>query len=199
MACKWARWPIAGTERHTWPHGGCIRKGVGMSQPRSLKQITVYAIEIGGLLVLVDRNGERISRAIQRNEIIGGRSEEILAKWQWAAVVKTMAASSQRCHQSHTNCPWARKADSLASSCRNRRRFRSPPLRGRQRFESYSTSTWRDACKRLSMQGANRVRRHRWNGWVRWSHTVANNHNKKRGGRYSYESYCNSETNHVAH
>lgn len=170
-----------------------------MNQPRSLKQITVHAIEIGGMLVLVDRHGERISRAIEWKEIIGGRSEKILAKWQWNAVAKRMAASSQRHHQSHTNCPWARKADSLASSFRIRRRFRSPPVRRRQRFESYTTSSWSDACKRLSMQGTNRSRRHRWNGWVRWSHTVANNHNKKKGGRYSYESYCNSETNHVAH
>ena len=56
---------------------------------------------------------------------------------------------------------------------------------GEVSFESYPTTSWDDAAKRMWHQGHNRYRRHSRSGWVRWAHTVANNHNKRKGGCYA--------------
>jgi hypothetical protein len=167
-----------------------------MVKEMRLRTLTVNAIECAGQVFLIDRLGRKISRSLDPAQIEGQLQRDTLVRLQWAASVRRMQAKLKTRLSRRQLDVWMQKASSLAASFRLRRRFCRPKPVSRQRFERYLTDTWSDACTRLVMQGINRNRRHSRSGWVRWSHTVANNHNKKRGGRYSYEYYCDREANH---
>lgn len=169
-----------------------------MNLPIQLRQVTVNAIDVGNGVILVDRHGEQICRRKRLVDLQGNVPAAVLKAWQWRFAAQGMKNRlSSRC-SSRDLTPWERRTQSLAASFRLRRRFPLTKARSRQRFQRYSTHTWDDACSRLWQQGHNRFRRHARTGWERWAHTVSNNHNKRKGGRYARQSYCDSQDDHGA-
>lgn len=168
-----------------------------MTQQFRIQRVSVNAICQGDFVILIDCHGQRLSSRKRRSDIECELGASIAGQWAWRLAVRRMKDRfTGRCTL-RQKTPWQAKADNLASSFRIRARFfHSNKARSRQRFERYSTSTWEAASKRLWEQGHNRFRRHRRGGWVRWAHTVANNHNKKQGGRYANARYRDRQDDH---
>lgn len=162
-------------------------------KPLRVRTVSVNAIEHGNRIILVDRHGRSLGGRKYLADIEGALNSKSIQSWQWKIATQRMKGRlSSRC-DNQDQTPWQRRTKSLATSWRLRRTFATPRARRRQRFQAYSTQSWEEALRRLWGQGHNRMRRHSRDGWVRWSHTVSNNHNKRKGGRYACETYCNSQ------
>ena len=168
-----------------------------MSDQISVRRLTVNAIVLRDSVVLVDPCGRPLSKRKRLTEIEGILDPSAVVDWEWRESVRRMKYSLSTSNEC-LKTPWQKKTESLAQSLRIRARLPRAKARSRRRFERYSTRTWSDACKRLWTQGNNRFRRHSRNGWARWTHTVSNNHNRKKGGRYAHARYCDRQENHGA-
>jgi len=165
----------------------------------NVQQVTVNAIGSGDVVILVDRHGRPLSCKKRLSDLEGVLDYRVLRAWEWRLAVQRMKSRLSGRSGRRRMTPWKRKTQSLAASLRLRRRFSPSKARGRQRFQCYSTRTWSDAKTRLWEQGNNRFRRHSRGGWVRWAHTVSNNHNKRKGGRYANTSNCHRQDDHGTH
>ncbi len=162
----------------------------------TIQTVPVNAVMRGGHVYLIDRNGRRISSSHLLSNIVGEVSESVITKLSWDYAVRRMLSRCAGRRTAAKMSDWDRKAETLSRSFLMRRRFGAFKAKGRQRFERYKTSDWETACKRVWQQGHNRYRRHSRSGWVRWAHTVSNNHNKRKGGRYAAATYCHGQDDH---
>ncbi len=168
-----------------------------MAKQLAIRTITVNAINRGNFFILIDRRGRRLSRAFRLSDVEGYVDPVVLDEWHWKSACSRIRFRLLSRSHSRKESPWKKRVSNLAASHRMRRRLpRTKPI-SRQRFERYSTKNWNDACRRLWQQGDNRARRHSRGGWVRWAHTVSNNHNKRKGGRYGQDSYRNNNDDHA--
>ncbi len=156
------------------------------------RQVIVNAIDLGNAIVLVDRHGRRLSSEKPLSEIEGTLSSASLQQWKWRMAVQRMMSRILARTGKREQSAWEKRTSSLAASLRLRRRFKPTKANKRQRFERFKTRTWRDACIRLWQQGDSRARRYSRNGWTKWAHTVSNNHNRRKGGKYGPTYTCNS-------
>ncbi|KAA5541497.1 hypothetical protein FYK55_18235 [Roseiconus nitratireducens] len=173
-------------------------QGLRVNQhPRSpnFQTVCVQAVEVNGSLMLLDRSGKRLCGAVRQSDLGESRNLFVLNAWRWSFAIDRMKVRIKRQIDNQTVDPWTRRAGSLAQSLRIRKRFARPVPSSRRRFEAYTTATWPEAAKRLWQQGNNRRRRHERTGWVRWAHTVANNHNKRKGGCYAKDLASNHKPN----
>lgn len=168
-----------------------------MTSRPTVRTVTVHALDLGDRCVLLDRHGNRLSRPLRLSEIEGPPNPESLLAICWRSAVQRLKARLQKRCEVRQRDPWGKKTASLAASLRLRARFPAAKPVTRLRFECYSTKTWDDACPRLWEQANNRYRLHCRDGWVRWSHTVSNNHNKRKGGRYAQARYCDRQDDHA--
>lgn len=138
--------------------------------------LSITAIVVGGKATLLDRHGRRLCGVkldrlgVPDPAVIRGR---LWADWAKLAMVRAFGAS-----QKSSRDPWRRKAENMAASFRLRRR-QKPYLGGMRRLDNFSSPTWHSAALRMVQQAHNRLRRFERSGWVRWSHTVSNNQNKR--------------------
>lgn len=169
-----------------------------MTHQFRIRQLSVYAVLHGDVVILIDHLGRPISRRRRRSDFERDLAPSVPEVWAWRFAVRRMKSQfTVRCTR-RQKPPWQAKADSLAVAFRIRARSRPIKARSRQRFERYATSTWKAASKRLWEQGHNCFRRHSRSGWVRWAHTVSNNHNKRQGGRYANARYRDRQDDHGA-
>lgn len=162
----------------------------------SIRQVTLNAIDQGEFVTLLDRKGRQIGCRRRLTELEGLLDPSAIPLWQWRWAVQRMRLRLSRRNERRCRTPWEKRTDSLAKSIGLRRRDRPYQPQGRQRFQSYPTHSWPEACRRLWTQGNNRFRRHSRDGWTRWTHTVSNNHNKRKGGRYAHEAYRDRQDDH---
>lgn len=148
------------------------------------QSVTVNVIRIGKQQFLVEPSGRPICRCRSIQDICGPLAESAINHWRWRSATQRLLSRWSGDFKRHQQTPWERRCQSLVASFRFRQRSPESKPRTRQIFEKYSTANWPDAIKRLWQQGHNHFRRHCRDGWVRWSHTVSNNHNKRKGGRY---------------
>lgn len=160
-----------------------------------IQEVTVLAVVTGRGFTLLDRQGHMIGATLRATCLNGPIEPRMAEPHLWRLATARMAATSKRYNASRRENAWLRRADSLAKSFQIRGRDRSCP-HSRQRFERYSTSDWPQAVSRMYMQGINAARYHSRSGWQRWANTVANNHNKRKGGRYAAASYGDRENDH---
>lgn len=151
------------------------------------ESVSLTAVIQGERVTLVDRGGRVLGRSdrLDRLSLLDDRNR-LLTEWAWRDAIdriKTWISTRARSQKQSCN-PWQKKVQSLESSFRRRSTEHARP-RGRCRFEKYSTQTWEDAVVRLWQQGRNHYRYFSRSGWHGWAYTVANNHNKKMGGRYA--------------
>lgn len=158
-----------------------------------IQSITVPAIVVGNRAFLIDSKGRQICRSRLLTSFEGIADESVVVSWRWRLAVQRMKHRAQSHCGEQDRDPWAAKVKSLETSLRLRRTFATSRPRRRQRFEHYLTHEWPDAVHRMLEQGRNRSRRHSRDGWVRWAHTVSNNHNKRKGGRYASAIYSHSQ------
>lgn len=161
-----------------------------------IQVIPVHAVVADGQATVIDCHGRPLCRKWPLADLLGPLPLHIANQWRWCEAVRRMKARLDQRYQAASRTPWMTKAKSLAQAFKVRTRFRLPKPKGRQRFERYATTSWHSACERLAEQGYNRVRRHSRDGWIRWAHTVSNNHNKRKGGRYAHARYGNSQDDH---
>ena len=148
----------------------------------------LLAVVSGCGIILLDRHGRSIGKTIQPARLAGPIDRRSALPHLWKLAAARMTAVGQRQQSSRYPNLWLRRAESLAHSFNLRGRDHCRP-RARQKFERYPTTDWRMAVKRLWQQGHNSFRHHSRTGWHRWAVTVANNHNKRNGGRYAIASY----------
>jgi hypothetical protein len=148
-----------------------------------LVELRVVAISIGTSLTVLDRRGRRICN-LKRDRLCRRADTRILHEWRWRSAAKTQISRLLSRCKSRACDPWTVKAQNLAASVRLRS-FDLRRPRTRQRFEAYQTEDWDRAARRLWQQANNRRRVRERSGWARWSHTVSNNFNKRKGGRYA--------------
>lgn len=153
-----------------------------------LTRVSVPALVFGDRLVLVDATGNRLSKWIDADRVAVDPDPEIVSQWEWNRALTRLKAQLAGHLERQARNPWQVKCATLAKSFSLRARDLHRP-RGRCRFERYSTTTWGDAAHRLSQQAQNRARYGRRPPWVRWAQCVANNHNKRKGGRYAQARY----------
>ena len=148
--------------------------------------LVVAATISGNQVQLVDRFGRVLTDKIDRTLLGRLVKDDNTSESKWLRKLRkqlhrirprTNPASSYR-------RGWLTKCNSLSASFR-RRSFDIQRPTTRQRHENYLTHTWESAVSRLWQQGNNRKRHVTRSGWHRWSVTVANNHNKRIGGRYA--------------
>lgn len=147
-------------------------------------RVTVNVVESGAEFFLVDSHGSKIQSVTNLASISNLLDESTIREWEWANSVQRMLRRWRARLRRHCHDPWQRRCESLAASFRLRQLSLNSVATGKRHFECYSTSNWSDATKRMWRQSNNRFRRHSRNGWTRWSHTVSNNHNKRKGGPY---------------
>lgn len=169
-----------------------------MNSQIRIQPVPVHAIVLGDFVILVDRRGRPLSTRQRLSELEGALDPSVPATWAWRLAARRMKSQFLSRCGNRQKSPWETKVSTLVASFRLRGRFRPAKARTRQRFERYATHTWEAASKRLWEQGHNRFRRHARGGWVRWAHTVSNNHNKKKGGRYANARYCDRQDDHGA-
>lgn len=147
--------------------------------------LIVAATKVGDQVQLIDRQGRALTGMIDRKLLGKLVREEDASKLLWQRMVrKHLGRIKPRFAPSSPRGQWVRKCNSLAASFLRRSGDMQRP-KSRQRHEEYSTKTWKSAAHRLWHQGNNRKRHVTRSGWHRWSITVANNHNKRTGGRYA--------------
>lgn len=162
----------------------------------TIRDILVTAVIEGQRATFIDRSGQPLCRSIELSRL--GRladDEPVRERLAWRHAVDRMKTCvCARAYQYRNRSSWRTKADSLARSFNRRSRDHIRP-RGRCRFEKYATTSWTLAIQRLWQQGNNRFRYVSRSGWHRWAYTIANNHNKKMGGRYAEARYRDGQTN----
>ncbi len=155
-----------------------------MIENNQVVTLLVCAIKDGERVQLIDCQGQTLTGMIDRKRL-GRLSKRSPAESAWLQAVRRQIGRLNTRFKSNANeCPWFRKCKSLAASFRLRGLDLGRP-KSRRRFDCYLTKTWEDASVRLWRQGNNRHRRIQRTGWDRWATTVANNHNKRKGGRYA--------------
>ena len=138
--------------------------------------LTIYGVVQNRTARLFDRDGRSLcSVRVDRIGLPPKRVVRRIIWWNWAT---RMAQRARSFSQKRLADPWLRKAEVLAMSFRLRRR-QQQYLGGRRRLDRFNTTTWHDAALRMVLQAHNRFRRFARSGWVRWSHTVSNNQNKR--------------------
>ncbi len=161
---------------------------------RSYREVQVVQVAVmvhGDTVQLLDLDGRTITKRIRSERIATELSEEFGIRLQWvstaARIIGTMDARKHR----KNSTPWQRKARSLCVSAVLRAKDITR-VRSRSFFSGkYPTSTWEAAATRMAEQGLSAARYHSRTGWARWSQSVANNSNKRKGGRYAH-----AKTNH---
>jgi len=161
-----------------------------------LEVIQVHVIVKGDRVRVMDRDGRVSGRWYVREQLEGSLASGVEVQLRWEEATQRLARRAASWVSSAAKSSWEAKSESLAKSFRLRALDKTRP-RGRCRFESYSTKTWEEATLRLWHQANNRARRHDRNGWVLWSHTVSNNHNKRKGGRYARSQNCHRKDDHA--
>jgi hypothetical protein len=167
-----------------------------VNRPIGVIQVSVNAVVQDESAILIDRHGRQLSSRKRLSDLEGVLDPSVITRWEWLLTSQRMKNCLSTRSSGRMKTPWEKRTHSLAKSFRLRVYFPPTETRRKQRFERYSTQTWRDACRRLWEQGHNRLRRHSRGGWVRWAHTVSNNHNKKKGGRYARARYCDRQADH---
>lgn len=157
-----------------------------------IRNVPLPCIVLGDRVVIVSVWGKRLSRPIPLAELSACPSTSLVQNPTWAQAIRRALGRCLECVERDGTDAWTKKALSLASSVRQRSSVERRP-RTRRRFETYPTATWDRAIPRLWMQAHNRHRHHCADGWSRWSITVANNHNKREGGRYATSCYGHGE------
>jgi hypothetical protein len=156
-----------------------------------LVTINVTAIEWNGRVRLLDHKGRSLTQLIQRPELNDPLAQEVLTYWHWRMTCQRLSARLIARHRRRTLDAWGRKFQTWATSLRLRGHDVGR-TRTRRKFERYKTTTWPEAIDRLWHQGNNHRRYHSRSGWTRWSQNVANNHNKRKGGRYARHRHGSS-------
>lgn len=162
------------------------------NHPRLIK-IKVNAVEIGGRIQLIDRNGRAIGPKKSRDDIEGELAERAndrwftsrsvrCAIWKMAAAKAAFRLNARNRGRSMTE--WERKADSLVGSQNIRMRHWKRPseTRGGGSFR-YRTKTWESAAARMWQKlryrrGTQAVGS--WSKWDQWAETVSNRFNKRK-------------------
>ena len=164
-----------------------------------LEMIQALAQVQGSRVRIIDRNGKALSRWFPREVLESQPIAELEQQLRWQEATRKQA-QRMASRNASTLTSWKARTKSLEVSFRLRRRSRDfdPKPRARQLFECYRTSNWDAAAKRMWHQAHNRFRRHASTGWARWSCTVANNHNKKKGGRYGKTCNGHGSNDHEA-
>lgn len=165
-----------------------------MKQPLAIQRVSVPAIIYANHLIVVDQRGRKLSQAIPFQQVIDDPDPCVLRRWLWWATVQRLQNTWKRQMERSQMNPWQKKAEILATSFRLRGYDVVRP-HGRQRFEKYATTSWPEAACRLGHQISNRCRWRRRTGWERYAHSAANNHNKRKGGRYARNRYRDREAN----
>jgi hypothetical protein len=148
--------------------------------------LVVAARVTGSQVQIVDRHGRPLTDMIERS-LLGKLFRDdnpYETKWRKTLVTQLCRIKPRKNAASVSQCEWLVKCKTLSASFRQRSQDIHRP-KSRQRHEKYKTTTWEEAAKRLWEQGHNRMRNVTRSGWHRWSITVANNHNKRAGGRYA--------------
>lgn len=157
-----------------------------------IRLMNVPVLVDGDSLVIVSGSGRRLSRNIRLTEL-NSCPDAILFRYpHWQRAANRMRNRAEAAVQRHAGGDWTQKAHTLAASVRLRRRD-DRRVRARRRFESYRTQTWDEAANRMWMQAHNRFRHYHRSDWHRWAITVANNHNKRQGGRYATSTYSHCD------
>lgn len=146
--------------------------------------ITVLGVNDGKKVTLLDRRGRALCRDVSVTKLEGPIDYRLAQKRIWERVANWMRVNLYQRTKQRPENPWQARANNLATSFTLRSYDLSRPG-ARRHFETYPTTTWKAASKRMWEQGHNRYRRHTRSGWARWSSTVSNNHNKRKGGRYA--------------
>ena len=147
--------------------------------------LMVSAYQHEGIVQLVDRNGIVLTEPIERSRLGRLPRQEDPRTTRWSRVFKKQLTRMRSRWRAAQQCdPWEIKYKSLAASHRYRGMEINRP-KSRRRFEVYNTRSWESAFRRLWQQGNNRFRHVSRTEWDRWYVTVANNHNKRKGGRYA--------------
>lgn len=150
--------------------------------------VTVPALVDGDTLVIVSESGKHLSRLIRFDEVRECPDPVMFTHPEWLKAVARMRQRLENATQRLFADEWTRKAHTWAASLRRRRRDERR-VKSRRRGEGYRSATWDQAARRLWTQAHNRFRHHQRTDWQRWSITVANNHNKREGGRYASSGY----------
>jgi len=155
---------------------GSAQKDTAMSSKTGVTALSITAIVIGGIATLLDRHGRRICGV--RLDRIGAPEPAAIESRIWNSWAKLATTLGFWASQKDSRDPWCRKAENLAVSFRLRLR-QKPHLGGMRRLDNFSTPTWHEAASRMVAQAHNRLLRFDRSGWIRWSHTVSNNQNKR--------------------
>lgn len=161
----------------------------------TLQSLNLKVLVRGNRFLLIDARGNRLSKWLRFEEIATEPDDGVLLQWRWKFAIYRLQHQINGKRTRASQDPWQTKIATLKASFR----FRSFDLhrpRTRGTFDRYPTSTWEAAIHRLWQQGHNHHRYHSRSGWTRWSSTVANNHNKRKGGRYAASRYghCQSDS-----
>ena len=154
----------------------------------NIRMMMVPAIVSDETLVIVSESGKRLSRVIRFDEIAECPDPVVFAYPEWIKAALRMRQRWEQSAQRLRADDWTRKTHTWAASLRRRKRD-DRRVKSRRRGEGYPTTTWEQATHRLWAQAHNRFRHHERTDWQRWSITVANNHNKREGGRYASSGY----------
>lgn len=155
-----------------------------MSQRLHVHRVTVNLLQLDDEFILVDSRGSAIRRFKHVSEITVPLSQPAINRWRWQTAIVRLSWRLQGRARSRSLEPWGRRCASLSASFRLRRLSHNNKDPPKKQSKKYRTSTWEAAATRLREQGHNRFRRYNRSGWSRWSHTVSNNQNKRKGGPY---------------
>jgi hypothetical protein len=158
----------------------------------AFRTLSIQAAIHNNKATLLDRNGIPLLYGVPISRVDGPIHSSVATKWLWKLAIGHMLLKISGDRVRATQDCWKNKADSLAHSFRLRGLDRAH-CHEHCRFERYPTVTWQEAAKRMQTQGHNHFRRHARNGWNRWAHTVSNNHNKRKEGRYAANTYSDRQ------
>lgn len=154
-----------------------------------LTTIEVAALVQGDRVLLLDRSGKRIGCSVLADRI-GRLDDNVAAKLLWQKAAERMLAAYWEESFRRNLSGWGKKAASLAASCRLRLLDQQRPRNRTSVVQTtYATTTWQKAAQRMWHQANNRFRLHARSGWRRWASSVANNSNKRKGGRYAQSNH----------
>lgn len=164
---------------------------MGEIQRRHYSTITLTCYESGGVLVLLDARGKRISSVPKpiAKELSADRLSQFELRRMWSLAANSWVGANHSSCQRRSRSEWDRKASIWLASVRIRRN-RTRPLRIRttdRQCSRWHRKNWDEAIRRLLMQYFSSLRKEslrRENPWILWAETVVANL-KTRGVRHA--------------
>ena len=147
---------------------------------REIKYLQIPAIFNGTTFVLVNENGNPISKEINATDI-GPLSHdtELMAVWHpWVKQALAQINAEIQRNTANQN-DWTRKVNSLACSFRIRAKRRLPRKVSATYSESRTLQSWMLACERMQRQANTRNYYASLDPWRKWALCVSGNSNKR--------------------